>query len=215
MAWTAEQRDKYRHKKKADRLALIKSADPKQQAKAELAQLFKERKANAALFGELTLEAAFRGSGTTAINSRLVAVNLARMMSGDNEKLASVCKAWDNLTALQQKKTTLDDLCALVNLPIPEFIGVVAPEAFRYGINMAKMFVGMAQPNLVKKSIEVALTPEGVKDREMLFKATGLVPTSKGINIVNSQTNQANGGSGMPDFSEEVIDLVAAVRGDD
>src|SRR6185312_7890023 len=130
MPWTPEDRAKYpRRKKKAERLELIRNADPAALARAELCQLLKDRKVNAFLFGELTLEAAFRGSGTNTLNSRLVAINLARMMSRDNEKLIGMVKAWDNLPPSLQKKTTLDDLCNLVDLPIPEFIGIVAPEA--------------------------------------------------------------------------------------
>ena len=214
MPWTPEDRAKYpRKKNKAERLELIRNADVSGRSRVELAQLLKERKANAALFGTQTLEQSFQCAGVSTLDARETMVRVAGMLAASNEKLAKIVEIWDGLCTSKKKQTTLDQLCKMVDMQVWEFIGTAGAEAARIGIETARMLVGMAQPQLIQKAIEFGMTPEGFKDRQLVLQAGGIAPSPKGINIALQQNNQQVSGSQLPDFELDELDIVQAVRG--
>jgi len=214
MPWTPEDRAKYpRKKKKAERLELIRNSDVSGRSRVELAQLLKERKANAALFGTQTLEQSFQCAGVSTLDARETMVRVAGMLAASNEKLAKIVEIWDGLCTSKKKQTTLDQLCKMVDMQVWEFIGTAGAEAARIGIETARMLVGMAQPQLIQKAIEFGMTPEGFKDRQLVLQAGGIAPSPKGINIALSQTTQQVSGSTLPDFETDELEIIEAVRG--
>src|SRR5215469_2450732 len=106
------------------------------------------------------------------------------------------------------------ELCRRVDLPIKHFIAHVAPQAYELGSNLAKLFTGLALPELVMKAIENRMAAHDFKDRQMILQAAGVVPSPHGATIhVNQNNAQWNSGnSRLPDFSQDVIELVAAIR---
>jgi hypothetical protein len=61
-------------------------------------------------------------------------------------------------------------------------------------MHQAQMIAALAHPRVVEKTIERALTDEGIADRMALHKAMGFLPTPKGSQTIISimQSAQAN-----------------------
>jgi hypothetical protein len=161
-----------------------------------------------------TIEAMFRGAGKEpVVVTRRKAMQYVRLLSDRHPKLDALAVAWDKMSDSKQRATPLEDLCAQVGLPVTEFIALVAPRAYEMGHKLARLFVGLAQPELAKVSIEAGLDKEnGFKDRQMMLQAGGTAPSPKGIQIAVQQTNVSAGE--LPDFDNQTIDLADTVRGD-
>ena len=54
----------------------------------------------------------------------------------------------------------------------------------RSSANMVKLIALSNHPNLVRRRVEYAMLPEGVKDRDAIDKALRFLPTPKGTTIV-------------------------------
>lgn len=217
MAWTQEQRDSYKAKLKQGKLdraaRLVKANSRAEQGKRELIKLIEEKRA-VVVFQPTTLDDMLRGIGKTKWDCKCVAMGYVKLLSDTYSKFEDMAKAWDAMTPAKQKATSLDALCEAVDMPVSEFLARVAPKAREIGSNLAKMFVGMAQPHMVKRSIEAGMEADGFKDRQLILQSGGTAPSPKGIQIVNQQNNQQVNSepSALPDFDSQVIDLVATVR---
>jgi hypothetical protein len=217
MAWTQEQRDSYKaklKKNKLDRAARLEKANSRtEQGKRELIKLIEEKRA-VVVFQPTTLDDMLRGIGKTKWDCKCVAMGYVKLLSDTYSKFEDMAKAWDALTPAKQKATSLDALCEAAGVPVSEFLARVAPKAHEIGSNLAKMFVGMAQPHMVKRSIEAGMESDGFRDRQMILQSGGIAPSPKGINVNVQQNNQQNNvsESALPDFDSDCIDLVATVR---
>jgi hypothetical protein len=170
-----------RRKSHKEKLELIRdSINQAERGREELLRLVEEGRVQVGVVRP-ALDEMFRSDGETLCDARLKVICFVRMCADSNRKLGDMVDRWDALSEQKQKKTTLDQLCQVVGLPAAEFIGIFAPRAYDLGFNLSKMFVGMAQPELVKRSIEAAMdTKTGFADRRMLLQAGGTAPSSKG-----------------------------------
>lgn len=210
MAWTPELRKKYNERQKEKlRLGLILS--PTQQRAQNRARM--EKLLHPTL-RRPTIEAMFQGEKKEPlVVTRHNAMKYVRLLCDKSPKLAALADAWDKLPESKQKTTSLDMLCEKVELPVPEFIALVAPRAYEMGHKLAKLFVGLAQPELARVAIAAAKDKKnGFKDRQMMLQAGGTAPSPQGINVAIQNTQITT--TDMPDFDGQTIDLAEAVRGD-
>lgn len=206
MAWTPETRAKYTAKYK-ERVRLGLQPSQKEKMKQALA-----KRLHPAL-RHPTIESMFQGKkNEPLIDTRRNAIKYVRLLSDGHPKLAALANAWDKMPESKQLRTPLDSLCEKVELPVPEFIALVAPRAYEMGHKLAKLFVGLAQPELAQVAIAAAMDKKsGFKDRQMMLQAGGTAPTPKGIQIAVQQNNQINT-SELPDFDNQTLDLVDSAR---
>lgn len=161
----------------------------------------------------ISLESLFQEEGATILQTRRTVMKYVRYLCDTNPKLDALAVAWDKMGEARQTKTSLEDLCSQVQLPVPELLAAIVPRAWEMGHQLAKLQVGLAQPTLAKIAISAAKDKKsGFRDRQMLMQAGGIAPSPKGIQIAVNQTNVTNG---MPDFDNQTIDLAEAVRTDD
>lgn len=91
----------------------------------------------------------------------------------------------------QKKRVTLEELCAAAEVSPHDILTAMMDaihHLFRYD---ATFRLSSAQTEVADKTVEMALTDEGFKDREMYMKVVGLMPQPKGAQtLINVTQNQ-------------------------
>jgi hypothetical protein len=120
-------------------------------------------------------------------------IAMAQLARANDPRAERFIDAWDALDASeQQARGSADAICKRVGLTPIELLRVVAETTFRFSTYTARITASLALPAIVERSVEVALTDEGVADRRMLFVHSGFLPTPKGSQIAVTQIVQAN-----------------------
>ncbi len=169
---------------------------------------------------ESTLAYVFKGSG-----GKQTAIEAARMIQDEDERLKKVVFAWDEATERDKEKIKLEDLCSAADITPDEFLGLIIPALWRRNLDIGKLIAAMAHPQVVEASIKAAQTTWGTLDRQMLHTASGFLPTKAGqqINIDNRKQTVVAGGQGkvsdtsapgLPSFEAEMIEGAEVLRGD-
>lgn len=169
---------------------------------------------------ESTLAYVFKGSG-----GKQTAIEAARMIESEDERLKKVVFAWDGATERDREKIKLEDLCQAADISPDEFLGLIIPALWRRNLDIGRLISAMAHPQVVEASIQAAKTQWGALDRQMLHTASGFLPTKAGqqINIDNRKQTVVAGGQGkvsdtsapgLPSFEAEMIEGAEALRGD-
>lgn len=131
-------------------------------------------------------------------------VDLARNC-GDAEIKAFVA-AWDGLTKSKKKTTALELVCQQVSLDPSWLFGRISEEVSRRGADCTKLIGALAVPKVLEKTVEVALTDEGWRDRQMVLKAARIIPTPT---HANQFSVLAFGGVvGVPEQEQEEVEVV-------
>lgn len=134
--------------------------------------------------------------GTIASASEFVGldnfIEMARLARTNDPRAERFMDAWDALDASeQQAREAADALCKRAGLTPIELLGVVAEAAYRYAMYTTQIKVALALPSIVERSVDAALTDDGVADRRMLFLHSGFLPTPKGSQVAFTQIVQA------------------------
>jgi hypothetical protein len=104
-------------------------------------------------------------------------VEMARLARANDPRAARFMAAWDALDASeQQARGAADAICKRAGLNPIELLGVVAEAAYRIAMNTAQITAALALPAIIARSVEVALTDEGVADRRMQLQHSGFLP---------------------------------------
>jgi hypothetical protein len=89
-----------------------------------------------------------------------------------------------NLQDYHRKVLPIEAFCMISGMTPAHLLGVVVEAATIQGAQLGSLRAAVEFPNIVKKSVELAKTKEGVSDREFQLKHAGFLPMPKG-----SQTN--------------------------
>ena len=136
-------------------------------------------------------------------------VDLARNC-GDAEIKAFVA-AWDSLTKSKKSKTSLELVCQQVSIDPSWLYGRVSEEVSRRGADCTKLIGALAAPEVMQKTVDMAKTNDGWRDRQMFLKAARIIPTPT---HANQFSLLAFGGAiGVPEQEpeEEVVEPSAPV----
>jgi hypothetical protein len=140
-------------------------------------------------------------------------MQMAILASQIEPNLQPIIDSYENLTPPAQRTVDLDALCKLNEVEPAHFLAVVAEAAHKFSQNSSILVAALNMPMVVKKSIQVAQTQEGHRDRKMLFEHAGFIPTSGGINITQiakanaaSQANNSATERGMPTFEADIVE---------
>jgi hypothetical protein len=119
---------------------------------------------------------------------------MMRLAKGSDPRVVQFLHAWDALGASEQSKEVADAVCEHEGFAPVELLRVVVDAAFRFSMYVAQFKVALALPSVVERSIETAVTDDGIADRKMLFQHSGFLPTPKGsqTTIAIAQNAQAN-----------------------
>jgi hypothetical protein len=97
----------------------------------------------------------------------------------------------------------IEAFCISARVSPLRILEVITATCVRLGAQASNIVAAVNHPRVVQKTVEMALTDEGVEDRAMLHKAAGFLPTPKGaqtnIQVVqNAQTSAQAAAAAVP-----------------
>jgi hypothetical protein len=93
----------------------------------------------------------------------------------------------------------LEAYCVAANVSPLSILAILTGEIVRLGAQASTIIAAINHPRVVQKSVEMALTDEGIEDRNLLSKATGFLPTPKGSQtLVQVNTNATANAAAAP-----------------
>jgi hypothetical protein len=119
------------------------------------------------------------------------------------------------------KKITLDDLCRRLSIDPGIVYGWAAEGAYREMQDTRRIIQWDNANQVVRKNIEMALTDEGIEDRNLFFDSAEMKSSRGGTRIqisqsnVNSAVSASKSGTSLPDFDSERRKIAEIVRADE
>ena len=101
----------------------------------------------------------------------------------DNEDARSFIDAYDQCSAADKRNLSLESIAFAAGIGSLRLAEVAQTALFLYGSMKTKMLLASGLPGIVSRSIQMAKTPKGLHDREMMLKAGGVLPMPKGAQI--------------------------------
>ena len=147
-------------------------------------------------------------------------MELARLAVKLDPKLAPILEDWDRMKPSLRNATSLDALCEAHDVDPAHFISAVGEAAMRSGDNACIIIVALNMPAIIAVSVKRALTPDGVKDRKMLFEHAGFlpVPANREVRMLNRAAIKAELNIGdskpLPRF-ESTMEMLDKLMEDD
>lgn len=118
----------------------------------------------------------------------------------DAKKLLSV---YFSTFKIHRRVLPVEAFCVAANVSPLRILEIITATCVRLGAQASNIVAAVNHPRVVQKTVEMALTDEGVEDRAMLHKAAGFLPQPKGsqTNITiaaNAQSNSAAQAAAVP-----------------
>lgn len=129
--------------------------------------------------------------------------------------MAKYLASYAQLSQKEQGTHTPETLCDLSGVKPADLFGSVCGQVWASSQREASMLIAINHPRIIEKTAKFALSPKGVKDREMFHKGTGFLPTPKGAHIsINNSSQMLNaGGSGnsspmaLPSMEDDMMEI--------
>lgn len=132
---------------------------------------------------------------------------------GDKE-LAKFIQAYYGLTRREQVSILPEQICELSGVKTEVLFAGVCGQLWKQSRMECNIITAVHMPKVVEKTMKRAATNQGIKDREMVHKHSGFLPTPKpapGPNIFvgNQPTAIEQGGKviSLPSMEDEVLGL--------
>jgi hypothetical protein len=93
-----------------------------------------------------------------------------------DEQALQIVALYDSLNATERKAVTIDYLIMAAGADVHHVSGVIQEMLSRIRGVEAGLLAYMDAPNVMKRAIKHALTPDGHKDRKLVLQAAGVVP---------------------------------------
>ena len=112
--------------------------------------------------------------------------------SGD-EDMQKVIECYEALKPKERQTVTPEYVCDLSGVNPNDFAAEVFREYLRYSGDAANLIEAASRPEIVRRSVQIAKTKDGHRDRKMLFEHSGFLPPKTGGGIhVNATANSNN-----------------------
>lgn len=108
----------------------------------------------------------------------------------DHPDARKVIYTFNTLPRNLQRVCPIEAFCVAASVPPPAVLDLLVKAVTRAAAQASSILAAANQPRIVQKNVEMALTDEGLGDRTLFSKITGLLPTPRGAQtIVSVQTN--------------------------
>lgn len=119
-------------------------------------------------------------------------------MAQDDDRYLKLMGMWTGLTIQQRSALLPEDFLALAGIPPMEFMPELARTVFEVSKSQAAIVTAAGLPAVLTAGVKAASTMGGVKDREMIYKAAGVLPTPKGQEIHFHAGGREDSGKALP-----------------
>jgi hypothetical protein len=140
--------------------------------------------------------------------------------SGDAD-MVKVIECYDGLKKRERESASPEYVCELAGVDSNDFAAVVFREYLSFSGDAANLIEAASRPAVVRKSVQFAKTPEGHRDRKMLFEHSGFLPPKTGGGIhVNASANAENQSATvisapeLPSMESDTLRFTRVLKGD-
>jgi hypothetical protein len=109
----------------------------------------------------------------------------------DHADARKVLFAYQMLPKMVSRSLPIEAYCVKADVSPIRILEILTGMCVRMGAQASTIILAVNHPRVVQKTVDMALTDEGVEDRAMLHKASGFLPTPKGAQTT-IQVTQAN-----------------------
>lgn len=103
----------------------------------------------------------------------------------------AVMRIYRSLSISERRALSLEAFCVAANVPSLKVLRLIRDSCIAMSREAASIVASLNHPRVVEKTVEVALTSEGIADRNTLHKATGFLPTPKSAQTIVSVNTSA------------------------
>jgi hypothetical protein len=114
------------------------------------------------------------------------------LSSDDHADARKVLLAYHSIPHYCRDVLPIEAFCVAAKVSPLSILGILVGSIVRMGAAARTVIAMVNQPRVVQKSVEMALTDDGIADRELLAKATGFLPTPKGAQTIVNVAANAN-----------------------
>jgi hypothetical protein len=116
------------------------------------------------------------------------------LQTSDHPEAKKVLSVYFSTFKIHRRVLSIEAYCVAAHVPPLRILEIITATCVRLGAQASNIVAAVNHPRVVQKTVEMALTDEGVEDRAMLHKAAGFLPTPKGAqtNITIAANAQSN-----------------------
>jgi hypothetical protein len=115
----------------------------------------------------------------------------ALRLSDEEEAQAFVSK-YDSLAQHDRKQLKWEQIAVAAGITPRRFFQVAVGSLMMHEETMGQIISATAHPLVVRRAVQVALTPQGHRDRHDLMQARGFLPIPQGSTTILNRVNVAN-----------------------
>ena len=116
------------------------------------------------------------------------------LSASDSADIRKLLKVRNDLRAMQQKHVPIEALCIAAEVGTKKALEIITTAVYEHSSLSSNLLAAVAHPSIVEASVAAALTRQGTKDRDMLFKHSNFTPLPKtSIVSVRGNVNQVGG----------------------
>ena len=124
-------------------------------------------------------------------------IDMARLSV--NPKVIEVVRIWDeNRARGKQREFRIEPMLRKAGIRPSDFIGEVAKVAHEHNVDLGRFMAALAHPQVVKKTIAIAMKDEGHRERRILLEHEGFVTTPGVQTTIWNQPQVINSPPGTP-----------------
>lgn len=109
---------------------------------------------------------------------------LSAMRFSSDAAIMAFLKEYDGASARDREIVPWEAFAILAGIDVTQFLGEIMLACRSRSVNVVKIISTTHHPEIVKASIESALQPGGVRDRNALHTALKFLPAAKGATII-------------------------------
>lgn len=107
----------------------------------------------------------------------------------DSDEALKFIQKYDSIPPSDLGHFRLEEIAAICGINTRTLIQTLTGALYTQSQEAAKVLVLVNQPKVTQKTIDMALTDRGEKDREFFLRGTGFLPVPKGAQITINQQN--------------------------
>lgn len=116
------------------------------------------------------------------------------LQASESHEAAELLRCYHAIPKTFATMLPIEAFCLAASVAPTRILEILTGVIVRLGAQASTVIAAVNHPRVVQKTVEMALTDEGIEDRAMLHKATGFLPQPKGsqTTIQVNQNAQAN-----------------------
>lgn len=135
------------------------------------------------------------------------------LRASDDEDVRKFLDVYDSVPSGERDFLSFEEFCAASDVSSAKLFGKLMEVTVTQSNQTSAIMAAMAHPSVLKKTIEIAKTDAGFKERKLLHTASGLLPSPKGsqtsitVNQANVTAKGSDSVSQLPAFNQDIQDL--------